>query len=110
FSDAKVDCEIDAGTLRTLISRTLFAAAAEHSRYAINGVLFERDGKRLRLVATDGRRLAVAKGEARPASGAPTKSTCIVPTKALNLVSKLIVDPEETIKLAVEENQALFSV
>ncbi|MCI0676666.1 MAG: DNA polymerase III subunit beta, partial [Phycisphaerales bacterium] len=52
FADAKVDCEIDAGTLRSLISRTLFAAAAEHSRYAINGVLFERDGKKLRLVAT----------------------------------------------------------
>jgi DNA polymerase-3 subunit beta len=110
FKDAKVDCEVEAGTLRTLISRTLFAAAAEHSRYAINGVLFERDGKRLRLVATDGRRLAVAKGECKPGSGAPPKSTCIVPTKALNLIHKLIGDPEASVKIAIEDNQALFCV
>lgn len=111
FGEAKVDCQIEAGTLKTLISRTLFAAAAEHSRYAINGVLFERDGKKIRFVATDGRRLAVARGEARPAadSGA-NKISCIIPTKALNLLNKLIVNPEVTISLAIEENQALFSV
>ena len=107
FEDAKVDCEIDAGMLKTLISRTLFAAAAEHSRYAINGVLIERDGKKLRLVATDGRRLAVARGDSRGGEG---KTSCIVPTKALNLINKLIVDPESTVKLAIEENQALFLV
>lgn len=118
FSEAKTDCEVEAGVLRTLISRTLFAAAAEHSRYAINGVLFERDGKRLRLVATDGRRLALARGDAKPASGggggggggAPAKSTCIIPTKALNLINRLIDDPETIVKIAIEENQALFMV
>lgn len=111
FSEAKVDSEIEAGLLRTLIGRTLFAAAAEHSRYAINGVLFERDGKKLRLVATDGRRLAVARGEAKPASGGKDgKVACIVPTKALNLLGKLIVDPDATVKMAIEENQAVFNV
>ena len=112
FGDAKADCEVEAGVLRTLISRTLFAAAAEHSRYAINGVLFERDGKRLRLVATDGRRLALARGDAKPASGAgtPPKSSCIIPTKALNLINRLINDPETMVKIAIEENQALFQV
>jgi DNA polymerase III subunit beta len=110
FGDAKADCEVEAGMLRTLISRTLFAAAAEHSRYAINGVLFERDGKRLRMVATDGRRLALARGDAKPASGAPAKAMCIVPTKALNLLNRLIDDPESSVKIAIEENQALFQV
>jgi len=107
FTDVKVDCEIDAGRMRTLISRTLFAAAAEHSRYAINGVLFERDGKKLRLVATDGRRLAVARGECSKAEG---KTTCIIPTKALNIISKLITDPEATLRMGVDGNQAIFAV
>lgn len=107
FKEVKVDSEIDGPTLKTLISRTLFAAAAEHSRYAINGVLIERDGKKLRLVATDGRRLAVARGESRGGEG---KASCIVPTKALNLINKLIDDPDATVKLAIEENQALFAV
>ncbi|MHC4991617.1 MAG: DNA polymerase III subunit beta [Planctomycetota bacterium] len=108
FGDASVDCEVPAGRLRTLVQRTLFAAAAEHSRYAINGVLFDREGKKLRLVATDGRRLAVARGDCVSTGG--EKSSCIIPTKALNLVSRLIDDPEATVKIAIEENQVLFHV
>jgi len=108
FENVKVDCEVQAGVLRTLISRTLFAAAAEHSRYAINGVLIERDGRKLRLVATDGRRLAVARGEC--SKGEAGKVSCIVPTKALHMINKLIVDPEDAVKIAIEENQALFAL
>jgi DNA polymerase-3 subunit beta len=113
FSEVKVDFEIEGGMLKTLIHRTLFAAAAEHSRYAINGVLFERDGRKLRLVATDGRRLAMSRGECKPVAGGggkDAKVTCIVPTKALNLLGKLIDDPEATVRMAIEDNQAVFSV
>jgi DNA polymerase-3 subunit beta len=110
FEGVKVDCEVEGSMLRTLIGRTLFAAAAEHSRYAINGVLFERDGKRLRLVATDGRRLAVARGEARPVAGTDGKVACIIPTKALNLLTKLINDSDAVVRIALEENQAVFAV
>ena len=42
FDQDGVDCEITAGDLVVLINRSLFAAADEHSRYAINGVLVER--------------------------------------------------------------------
>ncbi len=105
FSDATVDCEINARVLQTLITRTLFAAAVEHSRYAINGVLFERSGSKLRLVATDGRRLAMATG---PAEGTDDRS-CIVPTKALKLALKLVDDPDATIRMAIDDNQVLFA-
>lgn len=110
FDETQADFEIDAGQLRTLIGRTLFAAAAEHSRYAINGVLIERDGKKLRLVATDGRRLAIARGECRPVSGRPAKTSSIVPTKALNLAAKLIGDPDHPVRMVIEENQAVLGV
>ncbi len=107
FSDATVDCEIAAGDLQTLISRTLFAAAVEHSRYAINGVLFERQDRRLRLVATDGRRLAMSKGDCITGEG---ESSCIVPSKALKLIIKLVDDPDTPVRLAIEENQILFAI
>lgn len=107
FSGVEPDCEIDAGRLHALVSRTLFAAAAEHSRYAINGVLFEREGKKIRMVATDGRRLAVAKGECSKGTG---EKKCIIPTKGLRLLTKLIDDPEALVRIAVEDNQAIFSV
>ena len=106
FSNVTVDCVISCGALQTLISRTLFAAAVEHSRYAINGVLFERNGHKLRLVATDGRRLALASGESSAGEG---KRTCIVPTKALKLATKLIVDREATVRVAVEDNQIVLA-
>ncbi len=107
FEGAKVDCEIDAGAFQIMISRTLFAAAAEHSRYAINGILFERDGRNLRMVATDGRRLAVARGHC---SGEPGTTSCIVPSKALNLIGRLVRDPEAPVRVSISENQALFCV
>lgn len=105
--ETKLDCEIDSELFRHLISRTLFAAAAEYSRYAINGVLFERDGKKLRLVATDGRRLAVASGTCKAKDG---KSSCIIPTKALNLISRLIGDGDVPVKIAIEKNQIVVAV
>ncbi|MHC4414975.1 MAG: DNA polymerase III subunit beta [Planctomycetota bacterium] len=107
FADATVDCEVAAGVLYSLITRTLFAAAVEHSRYAINGVLFERSNKRLRLVATDGRRLAMAKGECQAGEG---ERSCIVPSKALKLITKLVDDPDAPVRLALEENQILLAV
>jgi DNA polymerase-3 subunit beta len=111
FSDAEVDFEIEGGQLQKLIHRTLFAAAAEHSRYAINGVLIEREGKNLRLVATDGRRLAISRGSASKGGGDKNeKRSCIVPTKALNLLSRLISNPETPVRVAVEENNAVFCV
>ncbi|MHC4219737.1 MAG: DNA polymerase III subunit beta [Planctomycetota bacterium] len=106
FTDAQVDCEVDAGILHTLIARTLFAAAVEHSRYAINGVLFQRTGNKLRLVATDGRRLAMTTGESKGGEG---ERKCIVPTKALKLVTKLVDDPAAPVRLAIDENQILMA-
>ncbi len=107
FDQATVDCEIDASEFQSLIQRTVFAAAAEHSRYAINGILFDREGKHLRMVATDGRRLAVAKGHCTSES---EKTSCIVPTKALGLISKLVRDPDALVRVSIEENQALFAI
>lgn len=107
FGDIKVDCEVEAGNLQLLVSRTLFATASEHSRYAINGVLFERQAKKLRLVATDGRRLAVARGSCKTGEG---NGSCIIPTKALNLLNRLINDPDAIVKIGVEQNQIVFAV
>ena len=62
------DFQIEAGDLHRLIIETIFATARETSRYAINGVLIEHEGNKLTVVATDGRRLAMAKGGCRIAT------------------------------------------
>lgn len=101
------DFTITAGQLNDLIHKTIFATARETSRYAINGVLMERDGKKLAFVATDGRRLALARGNCSEA-GAGTSSV-IVPTKALNLLMKLLDDPSESVRVKVANNQVHFA-
>ena len=47
------------GQLRRLIDRTSFAMAQQDVRYYLNGMLWELQKSRLRVVATDGHRLAM---------------------------------------------------
>lgn len=100
-----------AGMLSSLINRTVFATARETSRYAINGVLMKRDGKKLEMVATDGRRLALCRSSVsgdKSGTGGDGVS-CIVPTKALSLVQKLVRDGDETVRLVVTDTRIFFS-
>src|SRR5262245_17015940 len=102
--------EISAGSLREMIRRTVFATADETARFSMTGVMWELDGDHARLVATDGRRLALAEGVATGAGGHGTKGqTPVVPTKAMNLVERnLQDDEEELVKVCFRPNEVLF--
>ncbi len=101
--------EVRASILRELIRRTVFSAAVDTSRFALAGVLCELDGQAIRLVATDGRRLAVADGEAIAYGGHTTKGKVhILPTKALQLLERNLQNPDETIRVFLSANEALF--
>lgn len=107
---AKAVMSHPAGSLSNLVARTLFATARENSRYAINGVLVKRDGKRLEMVATDGRRLALSRANLTgPADKDAKAISCIVPTKGLAMLQKLIADHDEPVQIAITDNQILFS-
>lgn len=106
---AKAVFQTDTATLAALIGRTLFAAARENSRYAINGVLMNRDGKKLEMVATDGRRLALASATLAN-KGQGDAAHCIIPAKALSMVMKLMGDGEEPVHTAVTDTQAVFAM
>jgi len=97
------------GALAALVNRTIFATARENSRYAINGVLMKRDGKRLEMVATDGRRLALCRSSLPAADKDAKALSCIIPTKALGMIQKLIVDGEEHVQIAITDNQIFFN-
>ncbi len=101
------DFEIPAAELHRLIAMTIFATAKENSRYAINGVLVERENNKLVVVATDGHRLAVAKGSCK--STKDESRSAIVPTKALNLLLRLFDDAEQTVRVKIEDGQILFA-
>lgn len=100
---------VKAGPLREMIVRTLFAAATESARYAMTGVLWELHGEKCRLVATDGRRLALCDGSAVSHGGHTTEGqTPVVPTKTMNLLEKNLVDPDEEICIRFGPNDVVF--
>ena len=108
FSEAKYH-EVKAGVLREMIKRTIFAAATENPRYKVTGTLWELEGDQVRLVATDGRRLAVASGQGSVEGGHSTRGqTPVVPTKAMALLERNLQDPEEAIRICLRPNDALF--
>lgn len=104
---AKAVFSHNAGALATLITRTIFATARENSRYAINGVLIKLDGNKLELVATDGRRLSYCKDTIKSPDKDAQPVACIVPSKALSMILKLIDSSDETIRIALTDNQIL---
>lgn len=103
--------EVDAGTLREMIRRTIFAAAAaEHSRFgATTGLLWELEDSQAALIGTDGRRLAWAKGPAETHGGHTTKGQMpVVPTKAMGLLERNLSEPDEKIRISLRPNEALM--
>ncbi|MEO1008928.1 MAG: DNA polymerase III subunit beta [Planctomycetota bacterium] len=102
--------DFPADLLRDMIAQTLFATARETTRYAINGLLMRRRGKVLELVATDGRRLALTRGTVPGAGKDDDDVSCIVPTKALSLLQRLVDGEDETVTVAVGDQRALFAI
>ena len=103
FAD-EADFEVDAGLLAKMIGKTLFATAKAHSHYAISGVLWEASGKKLKLVATDGHRLAQATGTLSKAAG---DVTAIVPGKLMGLIQRIAGDADGKLAVKIQENQIL---
>ncbi|MCE5277732.1 MAG: DNA polymerase III subunit beta [Planctomycetaceae bacterium] len=100
------DFQVPAATLAKMIGKTLFATAKAHSHYAISGVLWEAGAKKIQLVATDGHRLALAKGAL--AKTAARDVSAIVPAKLMNLMQRVAVGGEEMLDVRIEENQILL--
>lgn len=94
------DLVIDGRQLWQMIGLTVYAAARETSRYAINGVLWEKRGKRLYLVATDGRRLARAGGSITRSTSADFEA--IVPVKALTAFERVFAASKEQQDWAID--------
>ena len=77
--------------------------ATEGTRYALNGVLFDLKGDRLRLVATDGKRLALCERPVEWAGQNPVH--VVVPNKGVQLLARLAGPDEETVAVKFLEGQ-----
>jgi DNA polymerase III subunit beta len=96
---------IRSGDLQKLISHTSFAVSTEESRPILNGVLWELRPDRMRMVATNGHRLAKM-DLAISSNGAPS-GDLILPPKALEQIRRLF-PAEEELEIARSENHLGF--
>ena len=97
---------VEAKMLREMLAQTTFAISHDESRFALNGVLFVLQPKELRLVATDGHRLAVAtRGVGQGLSGI----TGIVPRKAVVEIAR-VLGASEDVQIAITENQFVLQM
>ncbi len=95
---------VTSSDLQKLIHHVAFAASTEESRPILNGVLWEQKGDRMRMVATNGHRLAKMD---IPISGGGTATEFIVPPKALEQVRRLF-GPSDEVEIAKSDNHLGF--
>ncbi len=95
--------ELEVDTLKKLIDSTAFSMAQQDVRYYLNGMLLEVTADRLRTVATDGHRLAMA--DATVTTGVASKLQVIVPRKGILELSRLLTeDGDSKAKLSLGGN------
>jgi len=94
--------EIEQGQLKKLFGMVQYAMAQQDIRYYLNGVLLVIDGAFLKLIATDGHRLAFTSSKLDKEYA---KIEVILPRKTVNELTKLLGDNEEKILFELAENQ-----
>ena len=101
---------IDTGELIRLIDKTRFAISTEETRYYLNGLylhtVVEGGVTKLRAVATDGHRLALA--EMPAPDGAAGVPGVIVPRKTVQEARRLLEDAGETVDLQSSAQKIRF--
>lgn len=95
-------------SLKRLIDKTSFAMAQQDVRYYLNGMLFEVTEGRLRVVATDGHRLALC--DAPISTQVPEKVQVIVPRKGVQELSRLLSDEDAEVTLTLGSNHLRVTV
>ena len=92
--------EVAQSVVKRLIDRTAFAMAQQDVRYYLNGMLLELKAGRLRMVATDGHRLALCTANEAVSTG---DAAIIIARKGVLELSRLL-DTDESIRLVIGSN------
>lgn len=108
FPEAK-SFKLTRSVFREMIRKTSFAISLDETRYVLNGIFFVIGSGEIRMVATDGRRLAYV---SRNGADKSLNASVIIPSKAINELQRLLGQneggEEDSIQIAPYENQISF--
>jgi DNA polymerase III subunit beta len=105
-SDAVNTIELKQSAFKEVLTLTQFAMAVQDIRYYLNGLLVSVANQQLRLVATDGHRLALAT-VALPDVTAEFEA--ILPRKTVLELVKLLGDEDAPVRFVATANQVRFN-
>lgn len=108
FSPGKL-VKLQASVLSQMIERTIYAASVDETRYNLNGVYFEvlADEGKIRMVATDGHRLALV-DRTVGSDLSDLASGVIIPRKGLAELKRLVDEEDaDEVELGFEGNSGL---
>src|SRR4029079_13716632 len=92
---------VDSGTLREMIGKTIFSVSTDETRQHLSGVLFESDGTTARMVSTDGHRLSKV---SRPLAGGPKLATgVLIPRKGVIELRRAIETREAPAAIGIHD-------
>ncbi|HWG36682.1 MAG TPA: DNA polymerase III subunit beta, partial [Terriglobales bacterium] len=96
--------------LRAMIAKTIFAIAAEETRYTLNGALMVLKPNSLALVTTDSHRLAHVVQDPLPLEGVAAEVKALVPRKAMAELMHLLDGAPEgsSLEFAQDETHLFF--
>lgn len=89
-----------------LIRKTQFAVAKEKSRFAFNGAKLDIEGNLARMVATDGKRLAMKVEEIDNSDGITAGH--IVPSRALGIFEKVLTDEDDMVRITLDDTEIMI--
>lgn len=96
--------KIEPGALKAAISQVVFAAATEESRPVLTGVKLDLEGDRFTMVALDGYRLAVHKGQLveplwQSVLWISGPIGIILPARTMNELNRLLSDQDGSVEI-----------
>lgn len=102
--------KLPAALVKLLIDRTIFAITQEEGRYTLSGAKFEMDKQGVRMVTTDGHRLAFVSTNEFVRGSKDEGLDVLIPRKTLSELTKLSADFDGEISFGSDENHVYFQV
>ncbi len=93
--------------LSRMLLQIVYSASKDDSRKVLNGILFNVKENNFTVVATDGKRLALAEKHLENQQGG--EGDCIIPAKTASELQRILEKQGETV-IEIGENQAKFTV
>jgi DNA polymerase-3 subunit beta len=105
-------CRIKGGILKELIRRTAFAMSTDETRKSLNGVFLETEKSAemsiIRMVATDGHRLALMKIDTGEKDFLDLEKGVIVPRKGIGEIRRLVDEEKGDMSLGIGKGMLMI--